>query len=175
LPPESFEYWKYTYSNKLEKKLEGTFKVAPYAIVYNKQQFYLIGILEGKENFFHFRLDRIKNIEQLEEKRTIRKTSSEIREFEESSVEMFGGEKEEIEEIEVICPMFLLDSVIDEFGKNINIEKIDNENFKIIVNANPMGFKMWAMRNIDCVEVIKPVELRNQIKDIIENAKKRYK
>lgn len=167
-----FEYWKYTYSNKLEKKLEGTFKVAPYAIVYNKQQFYLIGILEGKENFFHFRLDRIKNIEQLEEKRTIRKTSSEIREFEESSVEMFGGEKEEIE---VICPMFLLDSVIDEFGKNINIEKIDNENFKIIVNANPMGFKMWAMRNIDCVEVIKPVELRNQIKDIIENAKKRYK
>ena len=37
-----------------------------------------------------------------------------------------------------------------------------------------MGFKMWAMRNIDCVEVIKPEKLRNKIKDIIKSAQKRY-
>ena len=33
---------------------------------------------------------------------------------------------------------------------------------------------MWAMRNIDLVEVVRPISLRNEMKDIIEEAKKRY-
>lgn len=168
-----FEYWKYDITNKLEKVLVNTYKVAPYAIVYKRQQFYLTGIVEGMEDFFHFRLDRIKNIEILDEKRTIKKTSSEVREYEEATVEMFGGEKEEIE---AICGKVLLDAVFDDFGKNITIEKIENDdqNFKLILDANTMGFKMWAMRNIDCVEVIRPLSLRNEIKEIIENALNRY-
>jgi len=168
-----FEYWKYDISNKLEKKIVSTPKVAPYALVYNKQEFYLIGIKEGQENFYYYRLDRIKNIKQLDEKRTVKKTTSEIKEFAESTVEMFGGPKEKVE---AICSTILLDAVLDEFGKNITIEKLDNddENFKLILDTNTMGFKMWAMRNIDCVEVIKPISLRNEIKEIIEKAKNRY-
>lgn len=168
-----FEYWKYDISNKLDKVIVSTPKVAPYALVYNNQEFYLIGIKEGQDKFYYYRLDRIKNIEQLDEKRTVKKTNSEIREFAESTVEMFGGKKQEVE---AICKMFLLDAVLDQFGKNITIQKLENddENFKLILDTNTMGFKMWAMRNIDCVEVIRPIELRNEIKDIIENAKSRY-
>lgn len=33
---------------------------------------------------------------------------------------------------------------------------------------------MWAMRNIDLVEVIKPESLRNEMKKIIKEASKRY-
>lgn len=33
---------------------------------------------------------------------------------------------------------------------------------------------MWAMRNIDSVEVIRPVSLRNEMKEIIEDARKKY-
>jgi hypothetical protein len=70
----------------------------------------------------------------------------------------------------------LLDAVLDQFGKNITIEKIngDDENFKLIVDTNTLGFKMWAMRNIDLVEVVRPITLRNEIKSIIEKAKNRY-
>ena len=168
-----FEYWKYDITDKLQKKIVSIPKVAPYAIIYNKQEFYLIGIKEGQDKFYYYRLDRIKNIRQLEEKRNIKKTNSEIKEFAESSVEMFGGKKEEIE---AICSMFLLDTVFDEFGKNITIEKIeeDKEKFRLILDTNTMGFKMWAMRNIDCVEILRPLNLRNEVKDIIEEAQKRY-
>ena len=38
-----------------------------------------------------------------------------------------------------------------------------------------MGFKFWVLRNIDAVEVVKPVSLRNEIKEIIRDAAKRYK
>ena len=147
--------------------------VSPYAIVYSKQEFYLIGIKEGQTKFYNYRLDRMKNIKKLDEKITIKKTKNEIKDFAESSTEMFGGKKEEIE---AICHIWLLDAVFDIFGKNITIEKIpDNQDyFKLLVDTNPVGFKMWAMRNIDLVEVKRPIELREEMKKIIKEAEKKY-
>ena len=169
-----FEYWKYEIYQKLEKQIVSTPVVSPYAIVYNKQEFYLIGIKEGQDKFYHYRLDRMKNLKELNEKITIKKNKEQIKDFAESTVEMFGGKKEEIE---AVCKKCLLNAVFDTFGKNITIEKIsgDDENFKLIVESNPIGFKMWAMRNIDSVTIIKPESLVKEIKDIIENARNRYK
>ena len=87
---------------------------------------------------------------------------------------MFGGKKEEIE---AICHIWLLDAIFDTFGRNVTIEKIpsDDEHFKLEVDTNPLGFKMWAMRNIDLVEVKKPSSLRKEMQDIIKKATKKYK
>ena len=169
-----FEYWKYAITNKLEKKIVSTPIVSPYAIVYSKQEFYLIGIKDGQVQFYNYRVDRIKNIQILDEKITINKKRSEIQEFAESSTEMFGGKKEEIE---AICHIWLLDTIFDTFGRNVTIEKISNdeEHFKLEVDTNPLGFKMWAMRNIDLVEVKRPITLRKEMQEIIKNAEKKYK
>jgi len=168
-----FEYWKYAITNKLEKKIVSTPKVSPYAIVYDKQEFYLIGIKDGQQNFYNYRIDRMKNIEILDEKIEVKKKKSEIQSFAESSTEMFGGKKEEIE---AICHIWLLDTIFETFGRNVTIEKIpDNEEyFKLIVDTNPVGFRMWAMRNIDLVTVKKPESLKKEMQDIIWLAGKRY-
>ena len=169
-----FEYWKYEITNKVEKQIVSTPTVSPFAIVYNKQEFYFIGIKDGQDKFYHYRLDRMKNVKELNEKITIKKTKSQIRDFAESTVEMFGGKKEEIE---AVCNKCLLNAIFDIFGKNVTIEKIpgNDENFKLIVDSNPMGFRMWAMRNIDMVEVIRPENLRNEMREIVGNAIERYK
>ena len=168
-----FEYWKYEITNKLEKQIVSIPTVSPFAIIYNKQEFYFIGIKDGQDKFYHYRLDRMKNVQELNDKITIKKTKSQIKDFAESTVEMFGGKKEEIE---AICNNCLLNTIFDTFGKNVTIEKIlgDDENFKLLVDSNQMGFKMWAMRNIDMVEVIRPEKLRNEMNDIIEKALKKY-
>lgn len=166
-----FEYWKYTLEDKIKKEIVSKPVVTPYAIVYNKQEFYVIAIKEGQNKFYNYRLDRIKNLKQLEEKRTLTRTNKEIKEYAESLVEMFGGEKEEIE---VKCTDYLLDTAFELFGKDINITKINDKAFKIKLKANTVGFKFWAMRNLDCIEVLKPISLRNEIKDIIIEASKKY-
>jgi len=166
-----FEYWKYTMEDKIKKEIVSKPIVTPYAIVYNKQEFYVIGIKEGQEKFYNYRLDRIRNLKQLDEKRTLTRTTKEIKEYAESLVEMFGGEKEDIE---VKCTDYLLDTAFELFGKDITITKIDDTAFKIKLRANPEGFKFWAMRNLDCIEVLKPISLRNEIKEIIEEAKNKY-
>lgn len=168
-----FEYWKYKITNKLEKQIVSTPTVSPFAIVYNKQEFYFIGIKDGQDKFYHYRLDRMKNVKELNEKITIKKTKSQIKDFAESTVEMFGGKKEEIE---AICHIWLLDTVLETFGRNVTIEKIQNdkEHFKLLVDTNTLGFKMWAMRNIDLVEIKKPIELRNNMQEAIKKAMKKY-
>lgn len=168
-----FEYWKYAITEKLEKKIVSTPIVSPYAIVYNKQEFYLIGIKEGQTDFYNYRIDRIKNIQILEENISIKKKKSEIQDFAESSTEMFGGKKEEIE---AICHIWLLDTIFETFGRNVTIEKLQNdeEHFKLLVDTNTLGFKMWAMRNIDLVEVKRPLALRKEMQDVIRNAMKKY-
>ena len=88
-----------------------------------------------------------------------------------SSVEVFGGKKEEVE---AVCANFLLDTIFDLFGRNITIIKNDKETFRVIVDTSTRGFKMWAMRNIDCVEVIRPESLRKEMKEIIKIANRKY-
>lgn len=156
-----FEYWKYAITNKIEKKIVSTPTVSPYAIVYSKQEFY------------NYRLDRMKNIQILDENIEIKKKKSEIQDFAESSTEMFRGQKLEIE---AVCHVLLLDTIFDTFGRNVTIAKIPKnaEYFRLKVDTNELGFKMWAMRNIDLVEVIKPESLRNEMKGIIKEAGKRY-
>ena len=78
-------------------------------------------------------------------------------------------------EIEADVSMYLLNDVIERFGKdNITVNKKNDEEFKIIVKANELGFRIWTMRNMDLVEVIKPASLRNEIENVIKIAKNKY-
>ena len=133
----------------------------------------MIGIKDGKTKFYNYRLDRMKNVQILNEDIKIKKRKSEIQDFAESSTEMFGGKKEEIE---AICHIYLLENIFETFGRNVTIEKIPNceKYFKLLVDTNTMGFKMWAMRNIDLVEVKRPLELRKEMQNIIKDAMERY-
>ena len=70
--------------------------------------------------------------------------------------------------------MFLLDTIFDQFGKNITIKKKNENEFTLILDTNLMGFKFWVLRNIDAVEVIRPAKLRNEIKKIIKEVNDRY-
>jgi len=166
-----FEYWKYSIDKKFEFTPQKSYKVSPYAMVYNEQEFYLIAIKEGEEKFQFFRLDRMKKIRKLEEKREINKTEKEIDEFAKSTIEMFAGE---IEEIEAICDNPLLNPVVDKFGKNITIIKNDENTFRLKLDTDRNGFLFWALKNLREVEIIKPDSLRNEMKEIVERAKKKY-
>ena len=152
----------YSYLDKIKKELDNSEVIKEYLKAKDK-------VMSNKElvnliNKYH---------ETLDEEITIKKKKSEIQDFAESSIEMFGGKKEEVE---AVCHIWLLDTVLETFGRNVTIEKIsgDEKHFKLLVDTNPLGFRMWAMRNIDLVEVKRPIALRNEMIKIIEKAKERY-
>ena len=99
------------------------------------------------------------------------KSEKEIDEFAKSTIEMFAGE---IEEIEAVCANTLLNPVVDKFGKNITIIKNDDNTFKLILDTDRNGFLYCALKNLREVEIIKPISLRNEIKEIIKKANDKY-
>ena len=167
-----FEYWKYYIKgDRIEKKIVSNPIVSPYAILYDNQQFYMLGIKNGNDEFFHYRLDRIKNLTETNEKVTIKKTEKEIEEYTDTAVEIFSGNKIEIE---AKCNEVLLGEVIEKFGKNVKISPINDKEFKMNLYANPQGFKLWAMRNLDVVTVTKPQAFIEEIQSLLNDAVKRY-
>ena len=167
-----FEYWKYYINgDKIDKKIVSEPIVSPYAILYDNQQFYMLGIKEGNDEFFHYRLDRIKSLTETNEKVTIKKTEKEIEAYTDASVEIFSGDKIKIE---AKCNEVLLGEVIEKFGKNVEITPINSTDFKMSLYANPVGFKLWAMRNLDVVTVTSPKSFIDEIQQLLKDAIKRY-
>ena len=161
-----FDYWKYRLTNKLEKEIVKKSVLTPLTIIYKLQQFYLVGYVDRAPVLFYYRIDRIKNIVELDDKASTKITKKELEDFVNSSFDMHGGE---IEQIEITCHINLLDNIIEEFGKDIEIKKINPDYFSAKIESSTRGFKYWALRNLEFVFVNKPNSLKKEIDTIIKN------
>ena len=77
-------------------------------------------------------------------------------------------------EIEAECDEYLLGEVYEKFGKKLEVMPVNKDKFIMKLKANPLGFKLWTMRNLDMVTIKKPNSLVNEIKKVIKDAQKRY-
>lgn len=159
-----FNYYKYELNPTLKSVNTGSRTVSPYAIVYQLQEMYVVSLKDGKNSLYTYRLDRMKDIEILDEKVNDKITNDDIEEFVKSTVSMFGKKSYEIE---VICDNKLLDNVVDLFGETAIIKKYDDNTFKLIVKKDLEGFKRYILTNLDLIRVIKPLELKKEIEKIV--------
>lgn len=163
-----FKYYKYNVKKELE--FRKAFALFPVSIICDIGQYYLIGADKEKQ-LFYFRLDRIKNISIVEGKQ-VNITKKQLNNYIESTIGMYGGEKETVK---AIVNRRLMDDVIDQFGKEVEILSFDDENFTMQTEVNLTGFKNWALRHLEKVKVIYPNKLKKEIIEILNNSIKRYK
>lgn len=161
-----FDYYKYELNPRLNNVNTGERVISPFAIVYQLQEMYVVGLKDGKTNLYTYRLDRMKNICELKDKVTSKVSNEDIDIFVKSTVSMFGSHGEDIE---IICDNTLLDNVVDLFGDSSVIKKYDDNNFLLITNKDLEGFKRYILRNLDMIKIVKPVKLKNEIDEIVKN------
>ena len=159
-----FNYYKYELNPFLKNVDTGERIISPYAIVYQLQEMYVVGLKEGMKKLYTYRIDRMKNIRETKEPVDKMFTQNDIDEFVKSTVSMFGSKKEEIE---VICDIVLLDDVIDSFGDGAVIKKIDDNHFKLNLDKDLEGFKRYVLKNLDMIQVVKPEKLKDEIERIV--------
>ena len=67
--------------------------------------------------------------------------------------------------------MSLLDNVVELYGKDIVLKRINKDRFYASFNTTINGFRYWCLRNIELVKVVSPISLVNDIKKVMkENA-----
>ena len=169
-----FDYNKYGIDKKLHRTTRH--KASPYQLILHNQRYYLIALNEYWKNMAYYRLDHITNMEISDKKLTPLNTVEGFENgidysiFSTALPYMFT---DPIERIVFYADAGIVDQVVDWFGENAKIEKFE-EKLKVTVKASPMAMEYWAMQYLNFVEVVSPLELRNNIKENLEKAIGKY-
>lgn len=170
----TFDYNKYGADKKMKKT--ATHSVSPYQLILHNQRYYLMSYNERFEAFRYYRLDHITNM-QIEETpltplRSLKGYESGIdyRQFSSSLPYMFS---DGIERVEFLVDGRMIDQVIDWFGKEITIQEAGGM-YKVKVNVSLQAMEYWAMQYLNSVEILRPLSLREKLKENLRKAVQKY-
>lgn len=170
--PIKFNYTQYNLNKELINKRDEPYIISPYYMVYKADKLYLIGKSDHYEDLTHFRVDRIKNAEITDNKYVRLTKNEDPYQYAKSKIYMYHGEDIKVA---LKCDNTILDDVIDIFGKDIRLEKDDDKHFKAYVKASKQGMVYLALQYINYMEVLEPKFIRDEVKDALKNAQKKYK
>ena len=172
-----YDYNKYGVDAKLHKS--SFQRVSPYQLILHNQRYYLMGYSDYWGNMTFHRLDRISNM-RLYDKPATPITSVKGYEngidFKQIASTMPYMYTDTPERIEFIAEEWIVDQIVDWFGRDIKMSKLpdDDKKVKVELVASPNAMEHWALQYLNYVEVTKPESLRERIKESLEKAIKRY-
>lgn len=174
----AFIYNEYRTDFKLYPKREERYVVNPYQMVANNGRYYLIGNYDKYDDVSHYRIDKITDIEILDEKAKDIKLISELEKglnlpkHMAEHIYMFSGGSTRIRFWANKC---IMTELIDWFGKDFRIVQETEEQLELCVKCNVEAMKYWALQYGPYVEVLEPLELRNRLSEEIEAMYRKYK
>lgn len=161
----SFKYFDYDIKKeKAFRKNGDKYSVSPYALSWDDENYYLITFSTKYSGFTHYRVDRMTDIDLIDEKRDPLPDRGhfDIAEYTKKVFNMFGGE-------EVLVQLqfdnSLVNAVIDRFGKDVVIVKMDEGNFYIWIKvAVSSTFFAWISQFGNKVKILSPETVIEQYK-----------
>lgn len=163
-----FQYGEYdAYKKKVLRNNGEIYINSPYGCLWSDDFYYLIGLSEKYNKVVTFRVDRIVDLELMDEDIIPEPEDFDMAEFANTCIEMFDGE---LQEVELICDNELMKHVIDKFGEGIKTKIVSDEQFKAIVNvASSKTFYAWCFRFAGQMQIAGP---QNVMEDYKEMARK---
>ena len=171
-----FDYNKYG----ADKKLHNTAAhiASPYQLLLHNQRYYLMALNERWHNMAYYRLDRITNIRLSDKKatplRSVEGYESGVN-YKELSTSLPYMYTDRPQKVELIADESAVDQIVDWFGTGIAIEKLDDAKLKITLRASLYAMEHWALQYLGHVEVTAPEELRERIKDLLQEGAEKYR
>lgn len=167
----TFQYGRYNLKKEFLLIHEGQiYDVTPLALVWNNDYYYLVAQPEGKDEIKHFRVDRMKNV--VEGDPMPSKIDFDITEHLKRSFNMYPGI---VNNVEVQFKNQLINVVIDRFGRNINIRKVNEDWFVIKMKASiSEGLVRWLLTWGSDAKVIEPSQLVKKLKAEAEKMQRLY-
>lgn len=164
----SFIYNEIGTDFKLHPKRQEPYIVNPYQIVANNGRFYLIGNYDKYDNVAHFRIDKMTNVTELEEKVKPMKQIPELADglnLPKHMAEhfyMFSGESVPIM---LRTTSDMMSELVDWFGKDFRITEKKGEEITVRLTCNYDTMRYWALQYGPYVEVLAPESLRERLKE----------
>lgn len=168
----SFTYLRYNTKKELIERRSDPYIVEPRYIVYSDSRPYLIVTSLNHEGFIHYRLDRMKDVEILNEKSRVLPKSSDPYEYARNKLFMYTGE---VQTITFKCNNSILDHMIDIFGPDLLLIPDKDDTFTIKVKTSTQGALYLAGQYMENITIIEPESIKDEFIKILKESLKRYK
>lgn len=163
---------------KLHLKRKEPYIVNPYQIVANNGRFYLIANVDQYDNIIHFRLDKMTDVECMDENRKPKNKIPELAnglnlpKHMAEHIYMFSGESVWAE---IKTTESMMWDLTDWFGTDFKIEKKTDEYIIARIKCNYAALRYWALQFGPHVEILKPDNLRQQLQEDAKALWEKYK
>ena len=171
----TFRYFDYDTKVKKAYHQEGrSYQVSPCALIWDNENYYLLGYDEEAGMMKHFRVDKMENIELTDRERT---GTDDFRteDLSNYSVMHFGMYHGELQRVHIRFRNRLAGQVIDRFGKDISMfPDIDGYfNIDVRVAVSPVFFS-WVFSFGSDAEITGPENVRQQAREFLASIRNVY-
>lgn len=179
----SFEYVEYHTDKKmhLKKQKDGSVReyiVTPYQMAAQEGKYYLICNYDKYDDISNYRVDRIRNIQILEEKgkpfETLKWSGHQpmnLNEYMKEHVYMYSGENAFVK-FRIVKAM--ISDVIDLFGKDVKFSEETDTHVSVSVHVNERAAEQFAKNYAPDVMILQPKKLRDKLRNDLKKAGEAY-
>ncbi|MGP1406619.1 helix-turn-helix transcriptional regulator [Filifactor alocis] len=172
----SFQYFQWTPDKQRELRHDGQqYTISPWHLVWDNDNYYMIGYDSDSEMIKHFRVDKMLRISSGNEKREGLKKMKEfnIATYSRTLFGMLGGESTRVT---LQCHNSMAGVIIDRFGKDTVMLRHDDEHFIAYVEVVPSDqFLGWIIGLSSYVQIMEPSSVVKRIKDLLSKQMELYR
>lgn len=164
-----FQYFQWNIHKEMTLRKNGAFyQVSPWALMWDDENYYLVAYDDQEKKIKHYRVDKMLHVSVIEKRR---QGEEDFKEFDmphytKSLFGMFGGKETQVT---LMAENEKIGILIDRFGKDIPISKVDDQHVKTTVNvAISNQFLGWIMSLGDGIQVLGPESVVTSMKEEIQ-------
>ena len=170
-----FQYYQWNVDKQMELRRNGAwYQVSPWALIWDDENYYLVGYDAGDDKIKHLRVDKMLRIRSTDERRAGKDSfkAFDSARYAKSLFGMYGGEETSVT---LEGDNGMVGVVIDRFGKDVALVPVDEHRFEASVNVavSPQFFG-WIMALGGSVRITGPAPVVKQMQDAVRRLAEQY-
>ena len=170
-----FKYFRWNINKEMELRKDGAwYQVSPWALMWDDENYYLVGYDAEDGKIKHYRVDKMWRISVADRKREGKEQfkAFNMPRYTKSLFGMFGGEEVKVT---LEAENGMVGILLDRFGKDIPVKPVDADHFRTsVVVAVSSQFLGWIMALGDGVKIIGPDKVVTRMKEEIRLISQMY-
>ena len=160
----TFQYYEYLPTKEKVLKHEGYhYQFSPYALIWSRDFYYVVGWSEKHGKLAQFRVDRMTGIERLD------LPGRQMPDFDPAEYvqKVFGMYPDDLQTVTLLCKNHLMRSVIDRFGETVQTKVVDDDHFLATVEVAPSPpFFAWVFTFAGEIRIVSPENVLEEMREM---------
>ena len=170
-----FNYFEFDVNKQRRYRHGGKiYEISPFALMWDDENYYMLGYDAQAGKFKHYRVDKMTNIESAETERSGKELFSGM-DMSSYSKQVFGMFTGSEQTVKLRFENRLAGAVIDRFGKEVMLIPDGNEHFTVSADiAVSPQFYAWVFGFGTAVEILSPESARDEIAQLATSVSRIY-